>query len=135
MHLTTAPTLRAARALLQKHRYDVLLCDLMLADGSGLTPDVVAWYLAARQSLASMAAAVPWLARFTPEKWVGMREGAAQTLAARAKSVIDAAAFLATQNEDAVKAAAERLGLEGEPATWEEPARMGVAMSLVGEST
>ena len=36
VHLITAPTLREARALLQKHRYDVLLCDLMLTDGSGL---------------------------------------------------------------------------------------------------
>ncbi|MBL8361432.1 MAG: response regulator [Rubrivivax sp.] len=36
VRLTTAPTLRAARALLQRHRYDVLLCDLMLTDGSGL---------------------------------------------------------------------------------------------------
>lgn len=108
---------------------------IALADGSGLTPEVVAWYLAARQSLPGVQAAVPWLARFTPEKWVGMREGAAQTLAARAKAVIDAAAFLATQNEDAVKAAADRLGLEGEPAAWEDAARMGVAMSLVGDAT
>lgn len=36
VHLTTAPTLREARARLQKHRYHVLLCDLMLTDGSGL---------------------------------------------------------------------------------------------------
>lgn len=107
---------------------------IALADGSNLAPEVVAWYLAARQSLPGVQAAVPWLARFTPEKWVSMREGAAQTLATRAKAVTDAAAFLATQNEEAVKATADRLGLEGEPAAWVDAARMGVAMSLAGDA-
>lgn len=106
---------------------------IALADGSALAPDVVAWYLAARQSLPGVQAAVPWLANIAPEKWVSMREGAAATLVARTKAVgDDAAAFLATLGEDAVKTAADRLDLEGEPATWAEAARMGVAMALAG---
>lgn len=107
---------------------------IALADGSGLTPEVVAWYLAARQGLPGAQAAVSWLARFTPEKWVGMREAAVQTLAARAQAVGEAAAFLAARGEGVVKAVTLRLGLEGEPATWEEPARLGVAMSLAGDA-